>query len=436
MAEDYLRKQEIATLWAQIVANFCTGPQAAVLAGGIGQATAMAQDNSRMLVLQDGRITDLESYFTGDVANNADKLDGKHLNELFTSLSSNTTNAVSITVGGQTKTISQSTLRTSLGLGTAAYKSHETYVTALGVSGDTLTWSKGDAAQQAITIPYATKALKDSNGNTIHTTYLPLTGGTIDSGTRAPLTIKGVSSGARIGLTLDGETVRYIGINESGQPIYAATSSNPKLIWHDGDTNHSTLDLSVKNLTVASTLAVTGNTTLNGTLTVAGASTLASLGVTGNATVGGTLGVTGDITSASNIQATGGVAAFGIAELAISGSDKMPKYYVAQQTASGSTTTLLRYVDAPTYQTIEFTGTSGLRINSTVPEGSTVYYGYPRFMRIHATKSGSHQISINFSCVTDKKSVTLAAGQYVEIMFFEPEGGYITAKWSEIMTYQ
>jgi hypothetical protein len=48
---------------------------------------------------------------------NADKLDGVHANGLLTSLSSNTTNAVSITVGGTTKNITASTLKTSLGLG-------------------------------------------------------------------------------------------------------------------------------------------------------------------------------------------------------------------------------------------------------------------------------------------------------------------------------
>ena len=39
-----------------------------------------------------------------------------------TSLSSNTTNAVSITVGGVTKNIATSTMKSSLGLGSAAYK--------------------------------------------------------------------------------------------------------------------------------------------------------------------------------------------------------------------------------------------------------------------------------------------------------------------------
>lgn len=59
-------------------------------------------------------------------ASNADKLDGVHANGLLTALSSNTTNAVSITVGGTTKNITAATLKASLGLGnvqnTAFYK--------------------------------------------------------------------------------------------------------------------------------------------------------------------------------------------------------------------------------------------------------------------------------------------------------------------------
>lgn len=44
-----------------------------------------------------------------------------------TSLSSNTTNAVSITIGGVTKNITASTMKTSLSLGSAAYKSADAF---------------------------------------------------------------------------------------------------------------------------------------------------------------------------------------------------------------------------------------------------------------------------------------------------------------------
>lgn len=51
------------------------------------------------------------------------------LGGVFTSLQSNTRTPVSVTIGGVTKTIEQSTLRKSLGLGTAAYESKDTFAT-------------------------------------------------------------------------------------------------------------------------------------------------------------------------------------------------------------------------------------------------------------------------------------------------------------------
>lgn len=57
---------------------------------------------------------------------NADTLDGVHANGLLTALSSNTTNAVSVTIGGTTKNITAATLKTNLSLNnvqnTAFYK--------------------------------------------------------------------------------------------------------------------------------------------------------------------------------------------------------------------------------------------------------------------------------------------------------------------------
>lgn len=50
--------------------------------------------------------------------------------DYLTDLSSNTTNAVSITVGGTTKNITAATMKTSLGLGSAAYTASTAYATA------------------------------------------------------------------------------------------------------------------------------------------------------------------------------------------------------------------------------------------------------------------------------------------------------------------
>jgi hypothetical protein len=69
--------------------------------------------------------------------------------------------------------------------------------------------------------------------------------------------------------------------------------------------------LSGTTATFSSTLNATGNTTLGGTLGVTGAATLSStLAVTGNATIGGTFGVTGYTTLAGG-QANGDWAIFG-----------------------------------------------------------------------------------------------------------------------------
>ena len=65
MSREYLRKEEVLTLWGQIVDSFCSQAQASVLASGIGQAMALAQDNAENIVLHDGRIGELESYFDG-----------------------------------------------------------------------------------------------------------------------------------------------------------------------------------------------------------------------------------------------------------------------------------------------------------------------------------------------------------------------------------
>lgn len=92
-------------------------------------------------------------------------------------LTSGTDNAVSLTIGGSTLNITQSALRTALGLGAAAYHGTTTSVTsgsgslitsggvysntvsALGTSGNNLTWTKGGTTN-SITVPYATNADK------------------------------------------------------------------------------------------------------------------------------------------------------------------------------------------------------------------------------------------------------------------------------------
>lgn len=61
---------------------------------------------------------------------------------------------------GTSPTHTHSQYAIAANLGTASTHAHEDYVTAIGVSGNTLTWSKGGTAQTAITVPYATAAGK------------------------------------------------------------------------------------------------------------------------------------------------------------------------------------------------------------------------------------------------------------------------------------
>lgn len=460
-----LDSEGLAVVWAQIVANFTTLQQASVLANGIGMLSATVRDHSDSLGSLDGRLTDVEGYFSGGIANNANMLGGKQLNELFETLSSGTTNAVSIKVGGVTKNISQSTLRTSLGLDTAAYHSHGTYMTEISISGTQLAWKKGDSSQTALTIPYATKALNDNDGNDIRSTYLKLSGGTMNGdltlarGKKLQALIPNTSTNVAL-IQLNSSNEVVVGETSSktiinGYPIVFKTSAQDRLtIANDGKVTVAgateiggTLSAGATTL---SSLGVTNNATVGGTLGVTGATTLSSLSVTGNATVGGTLGVTGNttlsgtlsvtenISGSKNIQAAKGVSAGGIAELGIAISDT--KYEVTSTTVSSTSSTysiaVARNIDGPTYQLVTITGTATLRLID-MPSGYDRYCGSVHKLRIYNNSGAQRTIQINFRVISDKKTLSLNDSEYVEIEFFWPvDGEYPTVIWSEILTYQ
>jgi hypothetical protein len=90
-------------------------------------------------------------YATQDYVNTKDR-------EQFSSLQSNTTTPVSITIGGVTKSIAQDKMRSSLGLGSAAYETKDTFATkkALDETDTTV-----DA--QAETIERLTESLRQAN---------------------------------------------------------------------------------------------------------------------------------------------------------------------------------------------------------------------------------------------------------------------------------
>ena len=80
-----------------------------------------------------------------------------------TDVSSNTTDAVSVTVGGTTKAITAATMKTSLGLGSAAYTASTAYATSAQ-------GGKADSALQSVSsgnTSYLTVSAKASNGQTV-----------------------------------------------------------------------------------------------------------------------------------------------------------------------------------------------------------------------------------------------------------------------------
>jgi hypothetical protein len=110
--------------------------------------------------------------------------------DYFTALTSNTTNAIQITVGGITKEIKVDTLKASLGLGKLAYKDSLSYsdVGALSATGtaveaeslteapsikvgqddsNTITITAGTKTSQPFTVPYSREAKKLSGGRVI-----------------------------------------------------------------------------------------------------------------------------------------------------------------------------------------------------------------------------------------------------------------------------
>lgn len=81
-------------------------------------------------------------------------------------------------VGGTTTPVYVDTngqIKAGTALGTASTHAHSDYVTSIGTSGNTLTWSKGGTAQTAITVPYAT--------NATNTTYAANVGASGTAGT-------------------------------------------------------------------------------------------------------------------------------------------------------------------------------------------------------------------------------------------------------------
>ena len=118
----------------------------------------------------------------------------------------------------------------------------------------------------------ATKATNDGDGNTISSTYLKLTGGTLCNGTKdTPLYIKGNADGAYICFNNSSGTVLgYFGVRTDNKPYFYSGGRKELALKADIPTNNNQLTNGAGYITssaLSSYLPLTGGT-LSGSLTV------------------------------------------------------------------------------------------------------------------------------------------------------------------------
>lgn len=166
--------------------------------------------------------------------------------EYLSSLSSDTTNAVSITIGGTSKNISVATMRTSLGLGSFAYKSSLAFAD--------LTSKPTTLSGYGITDAYTKAQVNTELGK-----YLPLEGGTLTGAITVPYFVRAISDTAQI-LLLPYNNSAYI---EFGNNDF--TENVPVYITGYKASELNTLSISSK-LT-----SFSGNLTISGELVIGGA---------------------------------------------------------------------------------------------------------------------------------------------------------------------
>lgn len=284
-----------------------------------------------------GNVTTLQGYFTNGKANNADKLDGVSLEGLLTSLTSNTTNAVSLTVGGTTKNITVDAIKTSLGLKSLAYK-------------DSIAWSDITSGKPTTIAGYGiTDAYTKTEVNNIAAKYLPLAGGTM-SGT-ITFGTSGKSITAAGVANLAATTLASLTVSGTSTLNGNTTVADGKYLYFGGTSNYilGTDDTLTVDASTYLDFAIGGTRELeltanelapytNGGLSLGTSSKKwSSLFVSGNASIGGTMSVTqikigkvvikedsdgvlkfyydGDEageTNTATIYATGGVSALGL----------------------------------------------------------------------------------------------------------------------------
>lgn len=223
------------------------------------------------------------------------------------------------------------------GLGNNIYN---TYVSNITTNGNNIVWTKA-GQNNNLTVPYATKANQDNNGDVIHTTYLKSAdaSSTYLTQTNAASTYLTQTNAANTystkshtikDITLDGNYLKLwlddgttdtcplptalidVSVLNSAVSNLVQRVAALESMW---EANSSTNTLSPKspytnvsmggNLSVGGTASVTGNTSLSnvsasGTASVTGATTLS-----GNLSVGGTASITGNTTVSGSVTGAG-----------------------------------------------------------------------------------------------------------------------------------
>ena len=185
------------------------------------------------------------------------------------------------------------------------------YVNALGVSGNHLTWIK-NGISNSITIPYATKATQDSEGNTINSTYLKLSGGTVSGN----ITINGGSASSVFTIRRSpsviafqnsgGTSLGYLGFSGANTPCMYTTSSIAYTLLHSNNYNSYAPKLDGTGASGTWGISISGNASMATRLTD-------ERTIWGNP-FDGTKNVSGDMTDVGSISMKGHLYLMGVSD--------------------------------------------------------------------------------------------------------------------------
>jgi hypothetical protein len=261
-----------------------------------------------------------ESNDGADSGLDADLLDGTHKADLFSSLTSNSSTLLSITIGGTNKTLSTLYASHAAQLTTSRTIWGQSFNGTAKVEGDLFVIDPdGNNTTDSAKIKFSNLVSSTTVYNSPYIQGIAISG----SATYGRKRLGFFTTNAT---TYDTGWVEALSILPSGK------------VGVNNITPSSTLD-------VTGSFAVSGNSTIGGTLGVTNAVTLSStLGVTGATTLSSTLGVTGAATLSSTLSVTG--AATLSSSLSLSGHQYMANTKYIYWKDSGGTNRSVLYVDS------------------------------------------------------------------------------------------